>query len=95
MGFISRLKSCHDVRDAASNNIGGRKTRKTISGFNSRSGKKGTNPTTSPTITNIIGYGNFIFSATADSAISIVMKKMTISKFSILVKIVDEKLCVG
>jgi hypothetical protein len=52
---MSFLKSCQYVLKAASNNIGGKKTRNTISGLSSRSGKEGTKPMINPTTTSNMG----------------------------------------
>src|SRR4051812_14576346 len=82
VGPISRRKSCHEVLEAASNNMGGRKITKAMSGSSSRLGKKGTKPIISPTTTNKMGYGSLILSAMAERPIRMVMRNMTILKLS-------------
>src|SRR5687768_6871297 len=68
IGLISDLKSCHDVCDAASYRIGGRKIRKITSGFSSSEGRPGMNQRLRPTITRSTAFGSLILSAMAWSA---------------------------
>jgi hypothetical protein len=84
MGLISALKSCHEVRKAASYSSGGRKTRKTISGSNARSGNEGIKPIAKPANTKKMGLGSLIFSISADKLIKTANMKMTILNFSII-----------
>ena len=84
IGRISLLKSCHEVRKAASYSSGGKKIRKTISGSMARSGSAGIKPITKPANTKKMGLGSFIFSIKADKLIKTANIKMTILNFSIL-----------
>src|SRR5437588_195055 len=83
MGLMLALKSCHDVREAASKSNGGKKTRKIISGSKLKSGRNGMKPMISPTSTSSTGYGIFNLSTIADKLSNTAMMKITISKFSI------------
>jgi hypothetical protein len=84
IGLILVLKSCHEVRKAASYSKGGKKTRKTTSGSITRSGKTGINPMISPTSTKNTGLGSFSLSITADKLIKTAKIKIMILKFSML-----------
>src|SRR5688572_9965450 len=58
MGRASALKSCHEVFDAASYRIGGRKIKNTTSGFRVTAGIKGMNATPRPHSTRKTGWGS-------------------------------------
>src|ERR1044072_47374 len=84
MGLILDLKSCHEVRKAASYSKGGKKTRKTTFGHIPRPGNTGTKPMISPTSTRNTGLGSFSLSITADKLIKTANIKIMTLKFSIL-----------
>ena len=84
MGLKLVLKSCHEVRKAASYSNGGKKTRKTTSGFITIPGNTGTKPMISPTNTRNTGLGSFNLSITADRLIKTANIKIMTLKFSIL-----------
>ena len=91
IGRISFLKSSHDVFEAASYSKGGKNTKNTISGFKDISGMNGIKPSTTPTINNSIGYGNFIFPEKMESTNRMAIIKITVLKFSITTQIVSCK----
>ena len=82
IGLIEVLNSCHEVREAASYNKGGRIRRKTTSGFRARSGNTGTKPMISPAAINMIGYGNFLLSTIAISEMMMAIINTITLKFS-------------
>src|SRR5688500_10084280 len=84
MGLISDLKSCHEVFDAASYKIGGKKIRKTTSGFRLIPGIDGMKPMHNPATTSSTGLGNRNLSAAARSAMSAVKTMMSVAKFCMI-----------
>jgi len=84
MGRMLVLKSCQDVRKAASYIKGGKKTTKTISGSMTSPGNTGIKPMINPTNTRNTGLGSFSLSIAADKLIKTANIKIMILKFSIL-----------
>src|SRR5688572_31774924 len=88
IGLISDLKSCHDIWEAASYRIGGRNSRNTISGLNTKEGRDGMNAKLNPAATSKTGLGNFNLSAIASKAIRHTNKMIMISKFCIVAVVI-------